>query len=148
MVKKNTFSDIENLRSLSISPGAVFLGPFANIDHDKFLIVVGVSKDKIMVCSAIINSNINQYIRKRPHLLSLQIELKEVDYDFLSHDSYVNCAQPLKASFNHFMNESQQYCGMLNSTDLSSVQQNIINSGVLTADEINLFFGKTIQDSE
>ena len=39
MAKKNTFSSLENLRSLSISSGAVFLGPWAGIDHEKFLIV-------------------------------------------------------------------------------------------------------------
>ena len=105
MTKKNTFSTLESLRELSVVPGAVFLGPWADIDHEKFLIVAGVDNDKILVCSVMINSHINQYILKRPKMLACQLELKESDYDFLTHDSYVNCAQPIKANFEHFTNE-------------------------------------------
>lgn len=140
MASKNTFSAFENLRGLSVIPGSVFLGPWAEIDHEKFLIVAGVDKDKILVCSVMINSQINQYIRKRPKMLACQLELKETNYDFLSHDSYVNCAQPIKANFEHFTNEELKYCGLLNDSDLVLVQQQIIASGVLTADEIATFF--------
>ena len=45
MVKKNTFSNLASLRDISIAPGAVFLGPWADIDHEKFLVVAGVSDD-------------------------------------------------------------------------------------------------------
>ena len=140
MVKKKTFSLLDNLRDLSVAPGAVFLGPWADVDHEKFLIVAGVDKDRILVCSVMINSHINQYIMKRPKLLACQLELKEADYDFLSHDSYVNCAQPIKASFSHFQNDELKYCGLLSDTDLCNVQQQIINSGVLTKEEIVSFF--------
>lgn len=140
MVRKNTFSSIENLRGLSIVPGSVFLGPWADIDHDKFLIIAGVAQDRILVCSVMINSQINQYIQKRPHLLACQVELKGNDYDFLSHDSYANCAQPIKAKLEVFMLNDFKYCGLLTDSDLKEVQQQIINSGTLTADEISIFF--------
>ena len=84
MTKKNTFSALENLKELSVSPGAVYIGPWANIDHEKFLIVAGIDQDKILVCSVMINSRINQYIMKRPKMLACQLELKKADYDFLS----------------------------------------------------------------
>ena len=45
MAKSNSFSSLDNLRGLSISPGAVFLGPWADIDHEKFLIVAGVTEN-------------------------------------------------------------------------------------------------------
>ena len=32
-----------------------------------------------------------------------------------------------------------RYCGLLNSTDLTKIQQRIIASGTLTTDEINTF---------
>lgn len=140
MVRKNTFSSIENLRGLSIVPGSVFLGPWADIDHDKFLIIAGVAQDRILVCSVMINSQINQYIQKRPHLLACQVALKGNDYDFLSHDSYANCAQPIKAKLEVFMLNDFKYCGLLTDSDLKEVQQQIINSGTLTADEISIFF--------
>lgn len=140
MVKKNTFSNLADLRDISIAPGAVFLGPWADIDHEKFLVVAGVSDDRILVCSVMINSEINPYIQKRPRMLSCQVLLKSADYDFLSHDSYANCAQPIRAKFEIFTKDDRKYCGILNEADLNIVQQRIIASGNLTVDEINTFF--------
>ncbi len=141
MDSKNTMSTLEGLRDLSIAPGAVFIGPWANIDHEKFLIVAGVAQDRILVCSVMINSEINPYIQRRPRMLSCQVLLKGDDYSFLSHDSYANCAQPIRAKFEVFMSDERRYCGLLNESDLSQVQQRIIASGALTVDEINTFFG-------
>lgn len=141
MDSKNTMSTLEGLRDLSIAPGAVFIGPWANIDHEKFLIVAGVAQDRILVCSVMINSEINPYIQRRPRMLSCQVPLKASDYSFLRHDSYANCAQPIRAKFEVFMSDERRYCGLLNESDLSQVQQRIIASGALTVDEINTFFG-------
>lgn len=140
MASKNTLSTIEGLRNLSIAPGAVFIGPWAGVDHEKFLIVAGVAKDHILVCSVMINSEINSYIQCRPRMLSCQVMLKADNYNFLSHDSYANCAQPIRAKFEVFKEEGRRYCGMLNEADLNHVQQRIIASGALTVDEINTFF--------
>ena len=141
MTNQNSFSALKGLRNLSIVPGAVFLGPWAKIDHEKFLIVAGVAEDRILVCSVLINSEINPYIQKRPRMLSCQVLLKGNDYDFLSHDSYANCAQPVRAKLDAFMADEMKYCGMLNVSDLNQVQQRIIASGMLTIAEINTFFG-------
>jgi hypothetical protein len=142
MVKENTFSNLAGLREISIAPGAIFLGPWAEIDHEKFLIVAGVSEDRILVCTVMINSEINPYIQKRPRMLSCQVLLKSADYDFLSHDSFANCAQPIRAKFEVFTKDDFKYCGILNETDLGIVQQRIIASGTLTVDEIKTFFKK------
>lgn len=141
MAKRNSFSSLENLRSLSISPGAVFLGPWAGVDHEKFLIVAGVTENRYLICTVMINSQINQYIMKRPKLLACQVELKGEDYDFLSYDSYANCAQPIKARHDRFMINEMKYCGLLKDSDLLQVQQQVIASGSLTAEEIAMFFG-------
>jgi len=142
MVKENTFSNLAGLREISIAPGAIFLGPWADIDHEKFLIVAGVSEDRILVCTVMINSEINPYIQKRPRMLSCRVLLKSADYDFLSHDSFANCAQPIRAKFEVFTKDDFKYCGILNETDLGIVQQRIIASGTLTVDEIKTFFKK------
>jgi hypothetical protein len=141
MTNQNSFSALKGLRNLSIVPGAVFLGPWAKIDHEKFLIVAGVAEDRILVCSVLINSEINPYIQKRPRMLSCQVLLKGNDYDFLSHDSYANCAQPVRAKLDAFMADEMKYCGLLNVSDLNQVQQRIIASGMLTIAEIKTFFG-------
>ena len=142
MASKNTLSALEGLRDLSIVPGAVYLGPWAEIEHEKFLIVAGVAEDRILVCSVLINSGINPYIEKRPRMLSCQVMLKSDDYDFLSHDSYANCAQPVRAKLEAFKVDDMKYCGLLNEIDLTQVQQRIIASGMLTIAEIKSFFYK------
>lgn len=143
MANRNSFSSLGNLRGLSITPGAVFLGPWAGVDHEKFLIVAGVAENRFLICSVMINSQINQYILKRPRLLACQVELKGKDYDFLSHDSYANCAQPIKAKRELFMVDELKYCGLLSDSDLLQVQQQVISSGSLTAEEIAMFFGSS-----
>ena len=142
MSNKSTLSVLSGRRDLSIAPGAVFIGPWADIDHEKFLIIAGVADDRILVCSVMINSEINQYIQRRPRMLSCQVPLKSTDYEFLSHDSFANCAQPIKAKLESFMVDDMKYCGLLNENDLSQVQQRIIASGTLTKDEMNTFFFK------
>lgn len=65
-----------------------------------------------------------------------------MDYDFLTHDLYANCAQPIKAKLELFMVDDMKYCGMLNDTDLQLIRQQIIASGTLTAEDVALFFGR------
>jgi hypothetical protein len=141
MVKKNTFSALEALRGMAISAGAVFLGPWGDIDHEKFIVVAGIAEDKVLVCSVLINSRINQYIQKRPEMLACQVEVKAEDYDFLSNNSYINCAQPIKAKYEHFKDNELKYCGMLSNDLLLLVQQRIVDSGLLTDEEVVSFFG-------
>ena len=74
-------------------------------------------------------------------MLACQVEVKAEDYDFLSHNSYINCAQPIKAKYEHFKNEELKYCGMLTDELLMQVRQTIIDSDLLTNEEIEQFFG-------
>ncbi len=55
MARKNSLSAMRGLRNLSVMPGAVFLGPWDDIDHEKFLIVAGVSENRLLVCSVMSN---------------------------------------------------------------------------------------------
>jgi hypothetical protein len=43
----------------------------------------------------VINSQISEFIRRRPRLLSAQITLKPTDYDCFDHDSYIDCTQAI-----------------------------------------------------
>lgn len=133
-------SSSRSVSLLQMSPGNILLGPMPNVDHEKFYIIAGVNVDKICVCSVIINSEINQFILKRPSLLARQMELSPEKYSFLSHRSYVNCAQPIKGTFEYFQAPSFKLVGVLNKEDLMMVRQEIIKSGMLTDEEINIFF--------
>lgn len=142
MSGKNRLGNYESLKSLSVAPGAVFSGPWEQIDHEKFVIIAGVSDDRVLVCTVLINSRINPFIMRRQQMLDCQVYVKSVDYEFLSHDSFVNCAQPVIGQSSHFLGEEFKYRGMLTALDLQQVRESVVKSGLLTEDEIKHFFNE------
>ena len=129
--------DADALNSLQMCPGTVLLGEMDGVDHLKFYVVAAVANDKVCICSVIINSRINPFIQKRPHLLARQVQINAADYDFLDHDSYINCAQPWKVQADYFHGFTQKGC--LSDADLQRVRTEIINSGMLTDEERELY---------
>ncbi len=118
----------------------MFLGDFDGVDHQKFYVIAGISEDRVLVCSVLINSSINPF--RRQHLLQLQIEITPDDYDFLDHVSYINCANPIKGQLSHFDGTDFSYKTQLNSNHLINIQDNIKKSGLLTPEEIKFFLGQ------
>ena len=132
--------NLSQLRLATIKPGDVFLGEMDGVDHEKFFIVAGVSDNRILCCSVLINSKINPFIMRRPHMLERQLCLRADEYDFLSHESYVNCAQPFKSHLDFFSDAGYKYKGCLSDIHIKQVQDFLITSGQLTQEEINLYF--------
>ena len=62
---------------------------FTNPPKDKFLLLVCTEERPLLF---IINSRINEYLEKRPELFACQITLEAREYDFLSHDSFLDCS--------------------------------------------------------
>ncbi|MBQ6771233.1 MAG: hypothetical protein IJP44_09700 [Bacteroidales bacterium] len=139
MAIRNPLGAIAGLKQASIMPGAVFIGPWEEIDHDKFIVIAGVTQDKVLACTVLINSRINPYIMRRQKMLDCQVYVKSENYDFLSHDSFVNCAQPMIGNTTHFVGDEYKYCGLLDESDLVLVRQSIVESGLLTDEEIEKF---------
>jgi len=137
---------IGELLKHSLSAGNVFLGDFKGISHKKFFIIVGLSFEKIYFCSVYINSNIPKYMYSNEILLNLQVNIKGSKYDFLKHDSFVSCNNPLKYNVNDlvaWINEgSCKYVGDIDREDLENITTTTINSGVLTQKDINVLFNK------
>jgi len=135
----------DQLFKLSLTKGAIFFNKFDNIDHPKFFIVVGLSKDKIFTCSVYINSNIPPAIMKRQALLDLQVPIKGSKYSFLTHDSFVCCSTPLPietVNIQKWIEESKTCSikGQLDEEDLENVTTTLINSGLFSDEEIELYF--------
>lgn len=82
----------------------------------------------------------NPFIKKRQHLLERQFLIKADDYNFLSHDSFINCAQPFKSEMGMFSKSSFKYKGKLKDSHLDIVVQFLISSGQLTKEEISIYF--------
>lgn len=122
-----------------IEPGVILHGPMEGVDHSKFYIVAGISGDKVLACSVLINSRINPYIANRPHLMRRQILIQQADYTFLDHDSYINCASPLKGNVSIFYKQDYTIKGHLSALHLREVRKQIISSGILSVKEMEKF---------
>ena len=133
-----------DLYQASLSKGDVFIGKFDGIEHEKFFVIVGLSQDKVCICSVYINSNIPDFIIKKQELLNLQVPVKGVKYDFLKHDSFVSCNTQLKFKFsdiyNWIENKRCRYIGKIDEEDRNNITNTLINSGLLTLKEIELYF--------
>jgi hypothetical protein len=57
---------------------------------EKRLLVVSISPEPLLL---VINSEINEYKQKRPHLRQQQVCLRQSENDFLDHDSYLDCSR-------------------------------------------------------
>ena len=118
--------------------GCVYAGRFTGIDHEKYFIIVGVSKDKTSFCSAFINSNIPRYVLSNSTLLCLQVNIQSRKYDFLTHDSFVSCTSINKHAMPDLL--KCRYIGKIDDSDLENILTTIINSDVLTDKEKDLYF--------
>ncbi len=53
-------------------------------------------QEEAEVCFFVINSSINEFIRRNIALLECQVEIACSEYSFLDHNSYINCAEIIK----------------------------------------------------
>lgn len=134
-----TLAELLDCPTSLVRPGAIFLGPLEGVDHPKFYVIAGISENRILACSVLINSHINPFIMRRPALLELQVQINPSDYSFLDHVSYINCASPLKGQLRCYDNPNFTYKEQLNDIDIAKVQKNIKDSGLLTQEEITMF---------
>ena len=75
-----------------LRPGQVlylFCG-FTNPPKDKYLVLAHPGARSLVF---VVNSQIHPFIANRGHLLGCQVRLNDSEYDFLDHDSYVNCSE-------------------------------------------------------
>jgi len=136
----------ESLIKLLITKGSVFLNQFdIPEDHKKFFIVAGHCPHKIITCSVFINSDIHPVVLRNQFLLNLQVNIKGSKYPFLKHDSFVCCSTPLQITVEKIMkwtnNGQCKYIGCIDGEDLENITETLIGSGLLSEEEIALYFG-------
>jgi hypothetical protein len=134
----------DKLFRLSLLKGNVFINQFDGIDHPKMFIVAGMCKEKVFTCSVYINSNIHPSLTKKQYLLNLQVNIKGLKYDFLTHDSFVCCSTPLHLEtkkIKEWIDRGTCHSiGNIDKEDLENITKTIIESGLLSAEEIELYF--------
>lgn len=129
----------------TVNVGDVFLKNFDGISHKKYFIVVGMSKDKITICSVFINSEINQYVKTRkPHLIRLHVPLSKQNNNFLKYDSYGDCSAIIPSTVEKISEQIArkecQIIGNIFEKDLFLLQKTLVSSGLLSEYEIELYF--------
>ncbi len=127
-----------------LTKGDIFLNKFEAINHPKFFIITGIAADKIFACAVYINSEIHPSLYRKQELLELQIPIRKNNYNFLSYDSFVCCSTPLYINsdniFDWIETGSCKVVAKLVPDDLTTITNAIINSGLLSEEEIELYF--------
>ena len=80
-----------------LTPGRVLyiLCDFTNPPKPKYLVLVCPDTQPRPLLF-VVNSRISDYLRKRPYLLACQVTLRAADYDWLRHDSYIDCSNVIE----------------------------------------------------
>ncbi|MNC17075.1 hypothetical protein D3C75_649400 [compost metagenome] len=80
----------------TLAPGCVIYWHcnFTTPPKQKFLVVVCCEPSFLVL---IINSEINQFIQSKPHLLNCQVPISQAEHAFLNWDSFVNCIEAHKS---------------------------------------------------
>jgi hypothetical protein len=79
----------------SVERGTVIRTHFTetNPPKIKLYVVLGASNDKIVFGVVLINSQVNPNIFRNPIVRGWHVPISSSDYDFLQHDSFVDCTQ-------------------------------------------------------
>lgn len=71
-------------------------------EQEKRFVVLSVTA--ITVCF-VVNSEMNEYVQQREHLARNHVLMPQADHGFMTHDSYVDCAQLKSYSTAHVISE-------------------------------------------
>ena len=132
------------LLNQTIERGTILLSDsFADIDHAKYFVIIGVFEDKI-AGFFFINSRIHPIIFNKPTQLGMQFLLKKQHYDFLRYDSFLGANEILirdVSVLSKSIKDGQtQIIGQLLEKDLLQVLEACRNSDLFTPKEKRQFF--------
>jgi len=66
--------------------------PFTEPPKEKYVILLRLGNPTLLF---LINSRIHDYIANRPDLAACQLLITQSDYEFLAHDSYIDCSNAI-----------------------------------------------------
>ena len=116
---------------------------FKNIDHGKFFVVVGITKDYI-AGYFFINSNIHKSIQSKPEQLAMQCILKRSDYGFLRYDSFLSAIMvneiPCERLAKSMQNGVTKIVGQLKKEHLDDLLEKTRNSRLFSKKVKEMYF--------
>ncbi len=118
---------------------------FEYIDHGKFFVIVGVTKDYV-AGFFFVNSNINKYIWSKPEQLAMQCVLRHSNYDFLNYDSFLSAVKineiPCEKLARSIKDGITKIVGMLKDEDMCHLLEKARNSRLFSKKEKEMYFYK------
>ncbi|MHB8409537.1 MAG: hypothetical protein ACYDHY_15845 [Acidiferrobacterales bacterium] len=110
-----------------LTPGAVIYRhcDFTNPPKPKYLLVVNVRAETAVL---LINSEIHQFIKSKPHLLACQVPIDYASHDFLDHDSFIDCRQAEYIDSAILVNELLRDLGGLRGRISDATRHKVINA--------------------
>lgn len=123
----------------SLVPGGVFYLScgFTNPPKEKYVVLVHLDDEPLIF---VVNSKIHQFIVSRPDLNRCQVKLNADDYPFLSHDSYLDCSNPItEMTRNEIVGQVRsdldRIIGVLNDITLAEVIEVVNSARTISQDQ-------------
>lgn len=133
----------KDIARLAIVRGAILLGHFDDIDHQKFFVVIGENENQL-IGFFFINSNIHNSIKQKQAQLEMQMPIKKSQYPFLKYDSWIGANKITTISkdkiASDIITKSTQIKGNLTDDDLSLLLDAIRSSKLFSKIEKETFF--------
>ncbi len=98
---ENIKKDFAN-RSIDIGKTLLIKVPQFNLSYSKYWIIVAFTRAK--VAGVVINTEINKNVAYNEYIKSLHIPISKIGHPFLKYDSYVDCANLHKKTFDEIYN--------------------------------------------
>lgn len=124
----------------SLVPGAVLYlwCAFTTPPKQKYMVLLTVDDPPILF---LINSELGEFILRRPHLLPYQIPLSPSANTYLDHPSYLDCARPitgmtLREITEELVVDTSGLKGQLDRTSRQEVRRLVLTSRSLTPGQI------------
>ncbi len=139
------FSDEEKLKSFNnqFKPGQVLylFCTFTEPPKEKYILVTSTNP---LILMFMINSEINPFKAKKPHLLKAQVSISKSEHNFLDRDSFVDCSQvvtqddfPLKEIHSQVLKNMTRIKGMISKSLVEKILDEVSASRTLVRNEID-----------
>lgn len=118
----------------NLKPGAVIrmFVPDTTPPKIKLIIIVAIEDEHILAATLFINSEVNPDVISSPELQALQHKLFADKYDFLKHDSFIDCSALRERSINSLeqlmSTATDSFLGTLDETDFPAVKKLLISA--------------------
>lgn len=129
-ITDNSFSTGKVLKMALTEDDGIVLKNSAT-ERTKYFTVIGHDRDNSLIGSLLVNSDVNKNVINSKILLDCQFPLKGNDYDFLQHDSYLDCSELFEMDKIKILQKGVEV-GELTSKDKILVMEHLCNSEVIS----------------